>query len=122
MLRNALRRLSNLARRIHPIAPTIAKVPHQGPPAEPAGYDDPTIYRDHVASLKNEIPDFDSAMQKSIGGEFEAMGIMERELLVQHGLKKDGFVIDVGCGAGRLALPLSDYLGGGELLRHRCRS
>jgi ubiquinone/menaquinone biosynthesis C-methylase UbiE len=51
-------------------------------------------------------------MQRSVGGEFEAIGILERELLIQCGLKKDGYVIDVGCGSGRLAKPLSEYLAG----------
>jgi len=53
-----------------------------------------------------------AAMQAAIGGEFEAFGILERELLIQSGLRPDGYVIDVGCGSGRLAKPLSEYLTG----------
>ena len=49
------------------------------------------------------------AMEMAVGGEFEAIGTLERDLLVQYGLKKDGYLIDVGCGSGRLAKPLSQY-------------
>jgi SAM-dependent methyltransferase len=51
-------------------------------------------------------------MHLAIGGEFEAFGILEREVLIQYGLKPDDYVIDVGCGSGRLAKPLSAYLTG----------
>ena len=54
----------------------------------------------------------DAAMRSAPGGYFEAIGILERELLIQEGLRKDGYLIDVGCGSGRLAHPLSDYLTG----------
>src|SRR2546425_10795787 len=54
-------------------------------------------------------------MKSAVGGEFEAIGILQRELLIQFGLKKNGYVIDVGCGSGRLAKPLSEYLSGGYL-------
>jgi SAM-dependent methyltransferase len=52
------------------------------------------------------------AMEVAIGGEFEAFGIIEREILIQYGLQPDGYVVDVGCGSGRLAKPLSEYLRG----------
>src|SRR5437868_14740335 len=54
----------------------------------------------------------ETAMRLAPGGEFEAIGILERELLIQHGLQRDGYLIDVGCGPGRLARPLSEYLDG----------
>jgi ubiquinone/menaquinone biosynthesis C-methylase UbiE len=41
--------------------------------------------------------------------------VIERELLIQYGLRPDHDVIDVGCGSGRLAKPLSAYLRGGYL-------
>jgi SAM-dependent methyltransferase len=52
------------------------------------------------------------AMELAIGGQFEAFGIIEREILIQYGLRPDGYVVDVGCGSGRLAKPLSEYLRG----------
>jgi SAM-dependent methyltransferase len=54
----------------------------------------------------------DKAMHLAIGGEFEAFGIVERSLLIDYGLQPDDYVIDVGCGSGRLSKPLSEYLHG----------
>ena len=56
--------------------------------------------------------DIDRAMADAVGGEFEAIGILELETLKYFGLKEDAYVIDVGCGSGRLAKPLSRYLTG----------
>lgn len=60
--------------------------------------------------------DRDSAMAQSIGGNFIHFGIFQRELLVQHGLAADAHLVDVGCGAGRLAnalkaMPALNYCG-----------
>ncbi len=52
------------------------------------------------------------AMSLAVGGEFDAVGILERELLIHLGLHPDHYLIDVGCGSGRLARPLSDFLKG----------
>lgn len=65
-------------------------------------------YPRFVTSLK-KFHHLDDAMELAVGGEFEAIGTLERELLVQYGLSKDGYLIDVGCGSGRLAKPLSQY-------------
>ncbi|OGL44816.1 MAG: hypothetical protein A2161_02180 [Candidatus Schekmanbacteria bacterium RBG_13_48_7] len=51
-------------------------------------------------------------MEKASGGDFYAVGILERELSIQHGLQPDDYIIDVGCGSGRFAKPLSEYLTG----------
>lgn len=64
-----------------------------------------------VKSLKRSH-DTDRAMKLAVGGEFEAIGILELETLKYFGLKEDSYVIDVGCGSGRLAQPLSRYLTG----------
>ncbi|HVF42376.1 MAG TPA: class I SAM-dependent methyltransferase [Pyrinomonadaceae bacterium] len=56
--------------------------------------------------------DVDRAMQQAVGGEFEAVGLLELETLKYFGLREDDYVVDVGCGSGRLALPLSQYLKG----------
>jgi SAM-dependent methyltransferase len=68
-------------------------------------------YRRHVAKLGRRYGR-QRAMEVAIGGEFEAFGIVEREILVQYGLGPDDYVIDVGCGSGRLDIPLSKYLHG----------
>jgi|SRR5256885_10313597 SAM-dependent methyltransferase len=57
----------------------------------------------------------DEAARIAVGGEFEAVGILLRETLIHHGLKKSDYLIDVGCGSGRLAKPLAEYLTGNYL-------
>lgn len=64
-----------------------------------------------IDSLKKRNT-YDRAMKLAVGGEFEAIGLLERETLIHFGLPRDGYLIDVGCGSGRLAKPLSEYLTG----------
>ena len=52
------------------------------------------------------------AMSDAVGGNFDTVGILERELLKVHGLKENDYLIDVGCGSGRLTGPLSSFLKG----------
>ncbi len=52
------------------------------------------------------------AMSLAVGGNYDTVGVLERELLIQHGLKDNDYLIDVGCGSGRLTKPLSEYLQG----------
>ena len=47
----------------------------------------------------------EDAARLMVGGEFDAIGLVTRELLIHHGLRKDHYVIDVGCGSGRAAKP-----------------
>jgi len=49
----------------------------------------------------------DAALEAAVGGEFIAVGKLEFSLLRSLGLKEGHSVVDVGCGSGRLALPLS---------------
>ena len=58
----------------------------------------------------------DQAMKLAVGGEFEALGKLEVATLKHYGLADGAYLIDVGCGSGRLAQPLSqcfegEYLG-----------
>lgn len=73
-------------------------------------------YVEHVRKLKtSKFRRFrvdNNAMEMAVGGEFKAMGILMRELLIQAGLQKNHYLVDVGCGSGRLANPLSEYLSG----------
>lgn len=72
--------------------------------------------------------DRDHALRYAIGGQFEAFGIVERELLRFYGLQPEHYLIDVGCGSGRLAKPLAGYLTGpylgtdivAELVEYAC--
>lgn len=52
------------------------------------------------------------ALNLTIGGHFHAFGVLERDLLIQCGLKPDQYLIYVGCGSGRLAYALRTYLTG----------
>jgi len=66
-------------------------------------------YKKHVKNLKSKY-DEERAMSLAVGGEFEAIGKLEKALLVQYGLEPTHTVIDVGCGSGRLAFQLKEYL------------
>jgi SAM-dependent methyltransferase len=68
-------------------------------------------YPEFVHALLKSHP-LDEAMSLAVGGGFEALGLLERALLIQCGLGPNDYLIDVGCGSGRLAKPLSDYLSG----------
>lgn len=68
-------------------------------------------YNKHVTRLLRGH-DEAKAMSLAVGGDFEAVGLTEYYLLLQHGLQKHHSVIDVGCGSGRLAVHLRDYLEG----------
>jgi len=64
-----------------------------------------------VDILKGQMP-HDQAMELAIGGGFELIGPIEVALLRHYGLPQDGYLVDVGCGSGRLAKPLSAWLKG----------
>jgi ubiquinone/menaquinone biosynthesis C-methylase UbiE len=54
--------------------------------------------------------DEDTAMRLVVGGNWDALGQLERDLLISVGLEPEAILVDVGCGSGRLAVRLSDYL------------
>jgi ubiquinone/menaquinone biosynthesis C-methylase UbiE len=54
-------------------------------------------------------------MEEAVGGQFDAIGQMERDLVVSLGLLPDAFLIDIGCGSGRLAVQLARFLQGDYL-------
>lgn len=68
-------------------------------------------YNRHVQKLKRAYPE-KQAMALAVGGDFEAVGMLEYHLLRHHGLQPTDTVVDVGCGSGRLAYQLRDYLTG----------
>lgn len=67
-----------------------------------------------VDAVKATMP-HERAMEYAIGDGFEEIGAMEAALVRHYGLPQDGRLVDVGCGAGRLARPLSGWLKGGYL-------
>lgn len=64
-----------------------------------------------VDILKTRMP-HEQAMEHAIGGGFEQIGGIELAILRHYGLGAGDYLIDVGCGSGRLARPLSGYLAG----------
>lgn len=52
--------------------------------------------------------DEDAAMAEAIGGHFHAFGLVQRDLLLQHGLQDCRSLLDIGCGSGRLAYAIRD--------------
>lgn len=68
-------------------------------------------YEHLVDRIKAAAPS-DDAMKNAVGGSFEFIGRVEVAILRHYGLRPSDFLIDVGCGSGRLARPLSAYLHG----------
>ncbi len=70
-------------------------------------------YTRHVSDLLFRHG-YDDAMREAVGdGEsYEAVGLLERQILIEAGLKPDHFLVNVGCGSGRLEQSLKDYLSG----------
>jgi SAM-dependent methyltransferase len=54
----------------------------------------------------------EDAAKLTIGGNFALYSVLERELLIQCGLKPEHYLVDVGCGSGRLVEGLTPYLKG----------
>lgn len=73
----------------------------------PVSQTDPkAAYTRFVENVKGRMP-YDQAMEMAIGGGFDVIGPIEVALLRRSGLAADGYLIDVGCGSGRLAKPLA---------------
>ena len=69
-------------------------------------------YKSQYDSLWNRISGEKNSHQKAVGGDFETVGYIEFQLLKAAGLKQEDYLVDVGCGSGRLAIQLSDWLTG----------
>ena len=72
-------------------------------------------YETYVKNLIKAYP-IDEAMSIAVGGDYEKMGHVEKEILMNYGLKPNMSLIDYGCGSGRLAQALPaeyniNYLG-----------
>ena len=74
----------------------------------------PVSYPEFVERLKRE-QGLDRAMAAAIGRHFDPVGEILRAFLIQNGLLPQHYLIDVGCGAGRLAKHLANYLTGDYL-------
>ena len=72
-------------------------------------------YRRLVRNLLAEHP-LQRAMSLAVGGSYEALGEVEKQLLVGIGLEPGHDLLDVGCGSGRLAKALVPYMTSGRFL------
>jgi len=72
-------------------------------------------YRRLVANLMQKFP-LPQAMSLAAGGSYDAMGEVEKQLLIGLGLQPGHSLVDVGCGSGRLAKALAPYLAEGRYL------
>ena len=64
-----------------------------------------SAYEAHVEAAIAARP-LEEAMAEAVGGDFLQFGLLERCVLEQSALRNDAYLIDVGCGSGRLALAL----------------
>lgn len=75
-------------------------------------------YNAHTEELLSGADGLASAA-KAIGSpsveHFDAFGQMEADLLRECGMTQDSMVVDVGCGSGRLAIQLREWLSGAYL-------
>ena len=56
--------------------------------------------------------DYDEAMSLIVGGLYDKVGNLEYYLLKYFGLEKNHNILDIGCGSGRLAYSLKNFLSG----------
>ena len=80
-------------------------------PEAPSSRDLKAVNVAFVDGVKASMP-HERAMEYAIGDGFELIGGMEAALVRHYGLPQDGYLVDAGCGAGRLARPLSGWLKG----------
>jgi len=77
-----------------------------------------TKYSAYVSSYKTLLAELvrdhgrDRAMELLVGGQYLEQSILESSALIALGLMPFHTVVDVGCGSGRLAFGLRDYLWG----------
>lgn len=76
--------------------------------------DGKTSYTEYVERTKDD-GDAIVSYQYAIGLQFEAFGTIEAEMLKFFGLASEHYLIDVGCGSGRLTSKIASYLTGAYL-------
>lgn len=69
----------------------------------------------HIQNYSNMVKRFlkslskHDAMAAAVGGNYDRVGAKELLLLEMYGLKPDSFVVDIGCGSGRLTKRLRAF-------------
>lgn len=66
-------------------------------------------YEKHVGNLIRAFP-LDEAMSLAVGGDYERVGKMARDIVLYAGAKDGMSVLDFGCGSGRVAHFLSQSI------------
>ena len=66
------------------------------------------VYTNLVENLLADMP-LEQAMSAVVGGRYDVIGQVEVAILRYYGLQPHHHLIDVGCGSGRLAKPLSEH-------------
>jgi ubiquinone/menaquinone biosynthesis C-methylase UbiE len=69
-------------------------------------------YHHFVDDLKRTSPD--QAMSIAVGRNFDYVGSLEKQFLISIGLKQSDYIIDIGCGSGRLTKHLVPYITTGK--------
>ncbi len=91
-------------------------MPGDQPPAGCDRFDFVRSYEGHTAQLVETEEDQEAALDRSTGSvsseEFSVIGELQRDLLLAYGLEEDSFVVEIGCGSGRLAVQLAGWLRG----------
>jgi SAM-dependent methyltransferase len=86
--------------------------PTHSPAGEPQPCSDlKQAYVAYVEQAKASMP-HDEAMAWAIGAGFDEVGRVQAGILRHYGLEPNHYLIDVGCGSGRLAKPMAGYLKG----------
>jgi SAM-dependent methyltransferase len=86
----------------------------KGPPAVNSlgsGQGNKQSYRARFAELARDLTREDAVKIMVGPGDFERVGFIERGILKRYGLQGNEFVVDVGCGSGRLARYLTGFPG-----------
>lgn len=74
-----------------------------------------SAYNEKVKQLLNDRQE-QIAMSQAVGEKFDEIGYLEFCLLKQENLTSNSTIIDVGCGSGRLAIHLVDFLDQGNYI------
>lgn len=69
-------------------------------------------YRKFVASVLSRERAPEAAMAEAVGGYFDEFSQLMLKILVEAGLQPEHYLIDIGCGSGRLTKSAAPYLTG----------
>jgi SAM-dependent methyltransferase len=73
-------------------------------------------YRELVRVFLSEEPTEEQALRRAIGDPNDAIGPIQRGIVIRAGLQPGHSLIDVGCGCGQLAAAIESYLSNGSYL------